>query len=289
MKKIVMLGALIAVMLLVSGCHEQVPAGYQGKIMGKNGWQPEIYPPSKVWISTFTINPEKLFLIQTTTQKFVQPIKVLLKDKLTLNAEIVFRGRVTQNKKILNALFNDMPMNDNVVHTSEVYNTYGKMIVLNTARDVISQYTVDDVNKNYERITVELYQALLKKLKGTPIDISDVTIGNIQYPKIVTQAIEKAKERRMQIEQQKAQVQIELEKAKGREAVAKAEYRIQMLKAKQVRDYNKMISQGVSKELIELKRLEIQEKMVEAINANKNVVYMPMDMMNGTTNMRNIK
>ena len=140
MKKIVRLGALIAVMLLVSGCHEQVPAGYQGKIMGKNGWQPEIYPPSKVWISTFTINPEKLFLIQTTTQKFVQPIKVLLKDKLTLNAEIVFRGRVTQNKKILNALFNDMPMNDNVVHTSEVYNTYGKMIVLNTARDVISIY-----------------------------------------------------------------------------------------------------------------------------------------------------
>ncbi len=289
MKKIISAVVLIAAMFLVSGCNEQVPAGFQGKIMGKNGWEPEIYPPSKVWLNTVTPNPEHLYLVQTTTQKFVQPIKVLLKDKLTLNAVIVFRGRVTQNKKILNALFNDMPMNDKIVHTSEVYFTYGKMVVLNTARDVISQYTVDDVNKNYERITVELYQALLKKLKGTPIDISDVTIGDIKYPEIVTEAIEKAKERRMQIEQQKAQVQIELEKAKGREAVAKAEYRIQMLKAKQVRDYNKMISQGVSKELLELKRLEIQEKMVNAIQENKNVVYMPMNMMNGTSNMRVIK
>jgi len=149
-----------------------------------------------------------------------------------------------------------MPMNDNIVYTSEVYETYGKMVVLNTARDVISQYTVDDVNKNYERITVELYQALVPKLKNLPIDISDVTIGNIQYPKIVTAAIEKAKQRQMLIQQEQAQVQIEVTKAKGREQVALAEYKVKMLQAKQIRDFNKMIASGLTPSLIELKKIE---------------------------------
>jgi regulator of protease activity HflC (stomatin/prohibitin superfamily) len=258
MKRMMTIFAAIGIMLMLSACNEQVPAGYVGKIMGKNGWQPEVYPPSKVWLANniWNINYEKMFLVQTTTQKFVQPIKVLLKDKLTLHAEIVFRGRITQNKKVLNALFNDMPMNDNIVHTAEVYNVYGKMIVLNTARDVISKYTVDDVNKNYERITVELYQALLPKLKGLPIDISDVTIGDIQYPKIVTEAIEKAKQRQMLIQQERAQVQIDVTKAKGREQVAMAEYKVKMLQAKQIRDFNKMIASGLTPDLIELKKIE---------------------------------
>lgn len=267
MKKIVLLILVALSALIMSGCNETVPAGYVGKIMGKQGWEPEVYPPSKVWLSTtMTTTPEKLYLVQTTTQKFVQPIKVLLKDKLTLSAEIVFRGRITQNKKILNALFNDMPMNDKVVHTAEVYNMYGKMIVLNTAREVISKYTVDDVNKNYARITVELFDAIRPKLKGLPIDISDVTIGNIQYPKIVTEAIEKAKQRQMAIQQEKAQVQIEVTRAKGREQVALAEYKVKMLQAKQVRDYNKMISAGLTPDLIELKKIEVQMAAIKKWN-----------------------
>jgi len=288
MKKILSLAILT--ILMFSGCNEQVPAGTKGKILGKNGWQPEVYPPSKVWVdATFTWTPEKLFLIQTTTQKFVQPIKVLLKDKLTLNAEIVFRGRVTTDEKVINALFNDMPMNDNIVTTTEVYNTYGKMVVLNTAREVISNYNVDEVNTNYARITVELYNAIKPKLKGLPIEISDVTLGNIQYPKIVTEAIEAAKQRRMEIEKEQAQVQIELTKAKGREEVAKANYRVRMLEAKQIRDYNKMINSGLTKDLIELKKIEVQMEIAKNLKDNKNVIYMPIDMVTSTSNTRFIK
>jgi len=291
MKKTLLATLFVALSLLTfTGCNEQVPAGTKGKILGKTGWQPEVFPPSKVWVATtFTTTPEKLFLIETTTRKFVQPIKVLLKDKLTLNAEIVFRGRVTSNDRVINSLFNDMPMNDNIVTTEEVYNTYGKMVVLNTAREVISKYNVDEVNTNYARITVELYNAIKPKLKGLPIDISDVTLGNIQYPKIVTSAIEAAKQRRMEIEKEQAQVQIELTKAKGREQVAKANYRVRMLEAKQIRDYNKMINSGLTDDLIELKKIEVQMKLAENLGNNENVVYMPMEMMSSTEFLKSIK
>lgn len=249
-----------AVAFSFQGCYEQVPAGTKGKILGKAGWQPEVIPPSKVWVeTTFTTVPERLFLMETTTRKYAQPIQVLLDDKLTLSAEIIFRGRVAGSDKVINGLFNDMKMDDNIVTTDEVYNIYGKMIVLNTAREVISKYNVDEVNKNYARITTELYQAIKPKLAGLPIEISDVTIGNIQYPKIVTQAINAAKKRRMEIETEKAQVQIALTKKNGEEQLAIADYKIKMLEAKRIRDYNKMTSQGITKDLIKLRELELRE------------------------------
>ena len=275
MNKLILSVAAIAVLTL-TGCNELVPGGTKGKILGKNGWQPEVYPPSKVWVDTFTFNPEKLFFIETTTQKFSQPITVLLKDKLSINAEIVFRGRVTENEKVINGLFNDMPMNDNIVTTSEVYETYGKMVVLNTAREVISKYDVDEVNTNYARITTELYNAISPKLVGLPIDISDVTIGNIQYPPIVTAAIEAAKERRMAIEKEEAQVQIELTKKAGQEEIAKADYAIKMLEAKRIRDYNEMTAKGITPELLKLRELELRQIELEKWNG-----VLPTTLMNG--------
>lgn len=258
-----LLGVAIAAALALgfTGCNQQIPAGHKGKIMGKTGFQPEVFPPSKVWVDTvFTTVPEKLFLVQTTTKKYSQPIKILLKDKLTLRAHIVFRGRINGTDKVINTIFNDMQMDDSVVTTDEVYNTYGKMVVLNTAREIISQYNVDEVNTNYQRITVELYNAIKPKLKGLPIEISDVTIGEIKYPDIVTDAIEKAKERRMAIETEEAKVQIELTKLKGREAIAKGEYNIKMIEAKRIADYNKKIASGITKDLLELRKLELREQ-----------------------------
>lgn len=266
MKKILLL-SLLTLSILFTGCNEQIVAGTKGKIMGKTGWQPEIYPPSKVWVdTTFTFTPEKLFLVQTTTKKYAQPIEVLLQDKLTLTAEIVFRGRINGSDAVINSIFNDMPMNDNIVTTDEVYQTYGKMVVLNTAREVISKYNVDEVNTNYARITTELYNAIKPKLVGLPIEISDVTLGNIGYPQIVTDAINNAKERRMQIEKEEAQVQIELTKKNGQEQLASADYRIKMMEAKRIRDYNKMTADGITPALLQLRTLELREKELEKWN-----------------------
>ena len=270
MKKI---GKYLVGILLVSlvslglvGCSEQIPQGHVGKILTKNGFNPETFPPSKVWVDNgpFTLNPDTLILVETTTRKYNEPITVLLQDKLELTAEIVFRCRINTAEKVLNSVFNDIKLNDEVITTDEVYNIYGKMVVLNTARDIISKYNVDEVNQNYGRITAELYQAIKPKLASLPIDISDVTVGNIQYPTMVTAAIIKAKERRMLIEQEEANVQIALTKAKGQEEVAKAMYNVKLMEAKQVRDYNQMISSGLTVELLKLKELELETFKVQA-------------------------
>ena len=257
--------------LFLANCNEQVPAGHKGKILGKTGFQPEIYPPSKVWLTEsfprgLSTTSEKMFLMQTTTKMYREPVEVLLKDKLTLRADVRFRGRITTNEKIMNSIFNDMPMDDNIVTTDEVYQTYGRMVIRNTSREVISKYNVDEVNQNYARITTELYQAIKPKLIGLPIEISDITLGNIEYPTIVTAAIENAKERRMQIEKEEAQVQIELTKKHGQEELAEADYRIKMMEAKRIRDYNRMIVDGITPQLLKLRTLELREKELDKWN-----------------------
>lgn len=287
MKNKIKLAVAAAAVLLFTGCYEQVGQGQVGKILGKSGFQPEVFPPSRVWVDNhLPWHYEKLVLIETTTQKFSEPFSVLLKDKLTLSADIIFRCRITSDEKELNALFNDIKVDDGLIETKEVYEIYGRMVVLNTAREIISQYNVDEVNQNYARITVELYNAIKPKLKGLPIEISDVTLGNIQYPKIVTEAIEQAKEKQMAIEKMEAEVQIKVTEAKGREELAKTEYNVKMLEAKRLRDYNKMIAEGITPDLLRLRELELKEaeltihaNIADNLKGNQNAVYMPLPMM----------
>ena len=61
------------------------------------------------------------------------------------------------------------------------------------------------------------------------------------------------------------------------------------LDAKMQADYNKKIIEGISPELIRLRELEVQMVIAEALKSNPNVIYMPLPMMNGTTNMRVLK
>lgn len=63
--------AAIVATVFMSGCYEQVPAGTKGKILSKTGFEPEIYPPSKVWLDNnfWNLTHDKLYLYQTTTKK----------------------------------------------------------------------------------------------------------------------------------------------------------------------------------------------------------------------------
>jgi len=53
-----------------------------------------------------------------------------------------------------------------------------------------------------------------------------------------------------------------------------------MQEAKRQADYNRMLGKSVTPQFLELRRLEVQQAMVDALKNNQNVIYMPYDMMN---------
>lgn len=293
MKKVIT-GILMMVCIFgLSACYEQVPAGHKGKIMSKVGFQPEIYPPSKIWLSNniWNVSHERLYTLETTTQKFRESLSVKLNGQLDITTTLQFRGRIRANPEVVNFMFNDIKMaeNDFVVTTAEAYNVYVKDLVRNTARQVISKYTVDNVNKNYERITKELYAALEPKLRTLPIEISDITLGTITLPPTVNLAIADAKSKQMDIEKQQNQTLVDLARYDGKVKIADKEYDIKMKEAQRIADYNKMIGKSITPELLRLRELEVQQTIAENIEGNANVIYMPLPMMEGSSNMRMVK
>lgn len=264
---------LISVLLLTTGCSfEVVKPATKGKILTTAGYNPDILEPGKytLW------GRDQLVTIETNTQTYKEQVTVILADKLTLTAEVRFRGRLAGSANTLNAMFNDIrPGADMNVSFDEVYNVYGQMTVRNQARDILRQYTVEDVHKNYGRLSKEIGKAVLAGLEGTPLEVSDVALGNIGYPAVVTAAIGAAKERELAIKKEEAQADIDLVKKKNERLLAEADYQIEITKAKAIRDKNKIIGEGVTQELIALRRLEVLEKMAE----NNAAVFMPVEAM----------
>ena len=263
--------AVLVVFVTTQGCgFETVPPAHKGKVLTTDGYSEEVLNPGKytLW------GRDKMILLETNTATYRETVKVILSDKLTLTADVRFRGRIAGSTPVMNSMFDDVIAGEDAkVSFSEVYNVYGKMAVRNKTRDIIRAYSVEDVHKNYGRISKEVGASILLALKGTPIEVSDVALGNIQYPAIVTQAVEEAKARDLSIQKEQAQAAIDMVKKTNQLALVEADYQIQMKKANTIRDANRVMGQGITTSLLKLKALEVQEKMAE----NKSAVFIPYD------------
>ena len=261
---------------MVTGCgFYTVPPTTKGKILTTAGYGKEVLEPGKytLW------GRDDMILLQTNTKTYKEAVQIILADKLTLGAEIRFRGRIAGNEKVINSMFNDISAGeDKVVSFNEVYAVYGRMAVRNKTREIISQYNVEDVHKNYGRLSKEIAKVLEESLKGTPLEISDIALGNIAYPPVVTKAIDDAKKRRMQIDKEKATAKIDLLKKENERLLEEANYQIRITKAKAIRDSNKIIGEGITPALLKLRALEVQEAMA----SNKSAVFMPYEALTST-------
>lgn len=279
MKKILLAIAAVSV-LFVTGCSEYVPPAHKGKVLAPSGFTPDIHPAGKVGgFGPFSRN--KLILLETGTQTATETMTVKLSDDAKLTFDVKFRTRIAGSEDVLNSMFDDivLPQGSNKVTLSMVYNTYGKMIIRNKSREVMNDYAVDEISKNYDRISSELAIAIKEGFVGIPLEMSDVALGNVEWPKEVTAAINATLKSRAEIAKIEADKLKDLADAKAREAIAEANYAAEMVEARTLRDYNKTVASGISQNFLQFKALQTQEKMIKAMqeNPNSNTIYMPYD------------
>ena len=271
MKKIILIMVLAVSALMISGCsYDTVPQGTKGKVLDRTGFHPEVYPPSRVDVGLHG----HLVLVETVTKTVNETITVRMQDDMNLVAQVRFQLRMGEKPKSLNAVFNDIKPIEGMIALNQVYNVYGKMIVNKVAREVLSDYKIAEVQKNFKKISAKIYKQVLTEFKPTPLIITDVALGKLDYPEVIDRAIEAAAKRELEIKQTEADVQVRLTELKGKEQVAKGEYRIKMQEAKRVRDYNKMIGDGITPQLLKLRELEVQEMMASKID-KADTVFIP--------------
>lgn len=274
MKKLAV-ATLLASVIGLSGCsREVVEPGMAGKVLSTAGYSADLKQPGKYWMWW----SENMVLLDLTTQSLTENLSVKMADDLTLNFQVRARVRIRNDERIITTMFNDIRHQNYRVDLPMVYGVYGRDIVQNTARSVISKYRIKEVANNFERINQELQTSLVERMKTSPIEMSNVTIGSIEYPKVITEAIEAQMERELQIQTEKNQQAILMTKKQNEAELAKKNYEIEMIKAKTIRDANEVTAQGLNPILIQYRQLEVMEKMAE----NNNAVFVPYESLTNT-------
>lgn len=273
-KRICGLFVAIFVVMSLTGCGEVVSPGYKAKMLDSNGFTGEILESGRhqVWMN------EELVVLETSTQTMSIPLTVKMADELELKFNINFRTRVNGKDTVLNAVFNDIkPIQEEGKHKTislnQVFAVYGRDVVSNVSRSVVSKYKVSDVSKNYDQINKQLQVQLLEAMKNNPLEVSNVTLADVSWPEIITKAIESQQERELAIKTEQNQQDIEMVKRTNALRLAQADREIELTKARTLRDQNAITNEGLSDKLIAYKALEVQALMAE----NKSAVFVPYE------------
>lgn len=269
------LAAIIATTAVVSGCsREVVGPGELGKVLSTSGYSADLKQTGKYWLWI----TENMVVLDMTTQTLSEKISIKMADDLQLDLQIRARVRIRNDERIINAMFNDIRHQQYRVNLPMVYHVYGRDEVTNAARSIISKYKIAEISNNFDRINQELQVELSKRMRNSPIELSNVTIGELVYPAIITKAIEDQMERELAIQTEKNNQAILMEKKANMVELEQKNYEIEMIKARAIRDYNKITADGLNPLLIQYRQLEVMEKMAE----NQNAVFVPYESLNNT-------
>ena len=125
------------------------------------------------------------------------------------------------------------------------------------AREVIAQYLPEEFNTTKrEEIQLEIENRLEEKLSNNYIQLNDVLIRNIELPLTLQQAIE----RKLQQEQESLEYEFRIEKA-SKEAERKK------IEAEGIRDFQNIVTQSITEELLQWKGIEATTILAESNNS----------------------
>ena len=255
MKKLAL--AITAISLALAGCEvSTVPPASKGKILSSSGYSADVKETGKYWLFGF----KNMVILDTSTRMISENITVKMIDNLDLPFQLHFRTRIHGSNDVINSMFNDITHEDYRVSLDRVYSVYGKNVVTNAARTVMSKYRVDEVAANFEKINNDIFNEIKKRMVGNPLEVSDVTLARISYPPIITQAVERQQERELAIVTEKNQQAIEMLKKENELALASADYEIRIKRAEAIRDENKITSDGLNPVLLQYRNLEVLEQ-----------------------------
>lgn len=269
--------ALIA--LAVTGCSRvTVPPASKGKILSTAGYSTDVKETGKYWLYP----SEDMVILDTSTQTMAEAIEVKMADDLTLNLQVRFRTRISGNDKVINSMFNDIKHQNFQVSLPMVYGVYGKDMVQTVSRSVLSKYKVTEVSTNYDKISADLTDQLRKAMANSPLEVSNITMANIDYPPVIDNAIQKRNDREIQIDTEANEQAVKMVQRANELLLAAKDYDIRMKRAETVRDENNITAAGITPTLLQYRQLEVMEKMAD----NKSAVFVPYEAM-GSAGLQN--
>lgn len=273
-----MIGGLVigSMALLMVGCGErvEVPPGFVGKIMTKDGYQEGLISTSKLRLSPCLNYCDRMVLMDNTDKSYVEPMQIFIPgDKLNIQVEL--RATLAINPQKADPLYNKLPQITqgdqlSLISGESIYNTYAKQILQAEVRAYLTKYTISEIASNNEKINSDI-QVLLQKVMGerTPFIVRYAGLTNIQYPKIITDAQENSAKRREMVAQEEAQLEVSTVQLQRELQEAKLQRQIEKEKAETEAVKQQTVAAASSPTAIRLLELEIEKIKAEKWNGQQ--------------------
>jgi len=252
---------VVALLGLGACTNPKTPEGHEGYVfhqplfLGKVAHRKSLRGPASTGASwrLYVIN------IDMRAKSYKEDFKLLTKDNLSVEFEV--NTRISLRPGSVKMIVEKWGAKDwyrwNVKEPSRT-----------TVRRMVTQVSAIDIQRKTEVVRARIQERLLAKYKGTPIKIESVDIGDIRFPREVTQAIER-----------KIGQQQELQRQEYLLAKTKKEAAIRVLEALKAAKQQMIIS--ASLDPLYVQRQAIQVYRLLAQSPNKTILVLP-NTQNGT-------
>jgi regulator of protease activity HflC (stomatin/prohibitin superfamily) len=240
------LGSVLAVVglfvLLFAGPFRAVPAGHVGIKDFFGLVAPEVLPPGIRIVAPLT----RVVKMSIQTQEIKEVTDVPSKEGLSLNLETSLLFQLDPAK------------------AAEIYKTVGSdyigIIVEPQFRSAIREITASYEAKSLysaerEKIAGEIFELFRRIAGARGIQVQQVLLRKIGLPPVVANAIQEKLRREQEAEQMKFVLQKEQQEAERKR-----------IEAQGIADFQKIVAQGISSQLLEWKGIEATEKLAASSN-----------------------
>jgi regulator of protease activity HflC (stomatin/prohibitin superfamily) len=249
-------GIIGLLIVFVFSTNPYTPAGYEGyvyekpRIYGKGGFQGINIGPSNYGLSLMR---NEVINIDIRPNTYTERFKILAKDDLNLVFD--FHAIVAVRKGKVRSILEKFG-------GIEWYQRFVKEPFRTYIRQAVQNYASTDLKTKRPQIALSVHKNIEQYLKNTPFILINLVIGNIEYPKIVADAVEKKLAAQQLLAEKETQKQI---------AMKDAEIRVE--EAKGIAQAQKIINSTLTANYLQHEAINAQLKMADS--PNHTTVYIP--------------
>lgn len=249
---------LVAAALVSSGCtNPHTPAGHEGyvfedpRVLGEGGFRGAVEGPGNYGISAWR---NRIVNIDTRPATYTEKFRILVKDDLNVEFSVhaVMKAKAGQVKSVVEE-FGGLHWYERFVR--EPFRTI--------VRQSVQDYASRELKAERDNIAATIEGSVSQYLEHAPFEIVRLAVGNIDYPPVVSQAVEKKLAAKQLLE----------EKATQRE-IAQRDAEIRIEEAKGIAEAQKIINATLTANYLQHEAIQAQRTMANA--PNHTTVYIPV-------------
>lgn len=249
-------GIIIAICGMFMSTNPVCPAGHEGYVVenprmwGQGGFQGELHGASNFGFSVWR---NKVEIVDFRPKTYTEEFNILAKDEL--NIAFRFQTIIHIKSKSIKPVVEDFA-------GTKFYERYIKEPLRAMIRKNVETLDSREVKENRELIGKKVMIGLKEYLSTTPFVVTSAVVGNIDYPDVVTKAVEKKLAAKQLLDEKETQRLI---------AVKDAEIRVE--EARGIAESQKIINETLTDQYLQHEAINAQMKMAQS--PNHTTVYIP--------------